>query len=369
MISWIGYVTVGLILVQMLVAIVRVKFFWKNHRHKISKELPYVSVLTAARNEEIDLPKLLRSFEQLDYPADRIQFLFADDQSSDRTSAILETWCNRACNRTFITISPKQTAVYNENGKANALAILEEGATGDYYFFTDADCEMNPNWIREGVSCFGEKVGIVLGITQVKATSMLEKFQEIDWWLTLGFVKIATDLSVPTTGLGNNMVISKEAYKQSGGFKNLPFCLTEDLEISKAIQREGYKIAHQVSEGMLAMTKPESSYSNLLQQRKRWMNGVMTLPFYWKLVLALQVIYFAAVLLIIYLNPFLGLGLAWIKICLQGIFLTMIVRKSGARISWIYLLLFDFYNFNTTLLTILYYFWPSKTKWKSRTYP
>ena len=368
MIVWVSYGIVGLILVQFFIAIIRVEFFRKNHSQKILKDLPLVSVLVAARNEEKDLPDLLRSFEQLDYPADRIEFLFANDQSADRTSAILENWCSMEINRAFISIDPWQTAVYNQNGKANALAILEERAIGQFYFFTDADCEVNPNWIREGVSCFGKKVGIVLGITQVKAKNMLENFQEIDWWLTLGFVKVATDLNIPTTGLGNNMVISKEAYRQSGGFKNLPFCLTEDLEISKAIQREGYKISHQLSPEMLAMTKPETSFLNLMQQRKRWMNGVMTLPLYWKFILFLQVIYFASILLIIYHLPIVGLSLLMIKVVLQGLFLTGIALKAGAKISWFYLLLFDFYNFNTTLLTILYYFWPSKTKWKSREY-
>lgn len=369
MIVWIWYGIVGLILFQFVIAIIRVEIFWKDHHRKLPKDLPLVSVLVAARNEVKDLPDLLRSFEQLDYPAGLVQFLFADDQSSDGTSAILEDWCNLSSNRTIITISPSETALYNQNGKANALAILEERATGDFYFFTDADCEVNPNWIQEGIGCFGGKVGIVLGMTQVKATKMLDKFQEIDWWLTLGFVKVATDLTIPTTGLGNNMVISKEAYRQSGGFKGLPFCLTEDLEISRAIQREGFKIAHQVCPGMLAKTKPETSFVNLMQQRKRWMYGVMTLPFYWKLGLALQVIYFVAVLLIIYLKPTFGLSLAAVKMGLQGIFIARIARKSGTKISWIYLLLFDFYNFNTTLLTILYYFWPSKTKWKSRIYP
>ena len=369
MISWLFYGIVGLILLQFVIAIIRIEFFWKNHSKKLLAYLPTVSVLVAARNEEKDLPELLRSFELLDYPADRIQYLFADDQSTDRTSKILGDWCGVDSNRAFITIDPTQTAIYNQNGKANALAILEEKAIGDYYFFTDADCEVNPNWIREGVSCFVGEVGIVIGITQVKAKSWLEKFQEIDWWLTLGFVKVATDLNIPTTGLGNNMVISKEAYQQSGGFKNLPFCLTEDLEISRAIQRAGYKIAHQVSAEMRAMTKPENNFRNLLHQRKRWLSGVMTLPFYWKVILVLQLAYFLALLFVIYQSPVLGLGLGLVKIGLQGIFISRIAEKAGAKSNWLSLILFDFYNLNTILLTILYYFWPSKTKWKSRIYP
>ena len=364
----IAVVVVLLLFIQFIVAWIRLFFFWKDHSGITDKDLPKVSVLIAARNEEEDLPDLLSSFEKLDYPSDRIQFLFADDQSSDATGEILKVWCAMHPNRTFLTIAPSQTGLYNQNGKANALAILGEKATGKYYFFTDADCEVNPNWVREGVYSFSEKTGLVIGITQVKAKKLLEKFQEIDWWLTLGFVKVATDLGIQTTGLGNNMVISQEAYERSGGFKNLPFCLTEDLEISRAIQRSGFKIAHQVSSGMLAITKPEVSFKALLDQRKRWMSGVMTLPYYWKFILALQVIYFVAVLGIMFIKPSFGLSLAFVKSLLQSIFLFSLAQKVGVKINWLHLMVFDFYNFCTTVLTILYYFWPSKTKWKSREY-
>lgn len=369
MIVWLSIGIVVLILFQFFILLVRINFYWKNHSYNHPTDLPPVSVLVAARNEERDLPNLLKSFEQLDYPADKIQFLFADDQSSDHTSRILEDWCSVATNRLFLTIDSSQHELYNKNGKANALAILGGYATGEYYFFTDADCEVNPNWIREGIGAFAGNIGLVIGITQVKSSSLIEKFQEIDWWLTLGFVKVATDLNIQTTGLGNNMVISKEAYQECGGFRNLPFCLTEDLEISRAIQRKGFKIAHQVSAEMLAFTKPETSFRTLLEQRKRWMNGVMTLPFYWKLILALQVMYFVVLIAIMLASPLVGVGIAFVKIILQGVFLTIIARKAGVKIGWISLLLFDIYNFNTTVLTILYYFWPSKTKWKSRIYP
>ncbi|WP_339874343.1 glycosyltransferase [uncultured Algoriphagus sp.] len=369
MISWFFIGILGLILIQFVVAIVRIHFFWKDHAVKNELKTPHVSILVAARNEEKDLPDLLESLGKLDYPSDRIQFLFVDDQSTDRTMEILTDWCGRNSNSTLLSIQPSQSAFYNDNGKANALAFLSEKATGDYYFFTDADCEVNPNWIREGINSFSGNTGMVIGITQVKTSGLFGRFQEIDWWLTLGFVKVATDLNMKTTGLGNNMVISKEAYKKSGGFKNLPFSLTEDLEISRAISRQGFKIAHQVSPGMLVFTNPESGLFNLLDQRKRWMGGVMTLPFYWKLILALQAAYFVALLGLILSNPLLGTGLGLMKIILQGIFLSNIAKRAGVKISWLYLLVFDFYNFNTTLLTILYYFWPSKTIWKSRIYP
>ncbi|MCE7053951.1 glycosyltransferase [Algoriphagus sp. AGSA1] len=368
MIVWVCYGIVALIILQFCTLLIRIGFFWKNHSNPPS-ELPPVSVLVAARNEEAYLPDLLRSLENIDYPADKVEFLFADDQSSDRTTEILEHWCALAPNRSFISIGSSQTALYNENGKANALGILAEKAKGDYYFFTDADCEVGGEWIREGIGSFSGNIGLLIGVTQVKAGSMLGRLQELDWWLTLGFVKVATDLQIQTTGLGNNMVISQEAYVQCGGFKNLPFCLTEDLEISRAIQKEGYGIAHQVSLGILVKTKPETSLRSLMRQRKRWMHGMMTLPLYWKVVLGLQTGYYLGLIGLLILMPKVGLALALIKIAIQGLFLNGFANKAGQKINWIYLLFFDFYSSITTLLTILYYFWPSKTNWKARIYP
>src|SRR5690606_32784785 len=121
---------VGLVIFQFVFILLQLKFFWKDHRKRLFSELPSVSVLVAARNEEVDLPDLLRSFERVDYPEDRIQFLFADDQSTDQTAEILKVWCDKSPNRIFLTIDSSQFRQYNKNGKANALAILGEKATG-----------------------------------------------------------------------------------------------------------------------------------------------------------------------------------------------------------------------------------------------
>ena len=102
------------------------------------------------------------------------------------------------------------------NGKAASLATLCKAATGDFLFFTDADCQVNSQWIKAGVSSFNPKTGIVIGITKVESNSILGKVQELEWWNTLGQVKIAADLGLQTTGLGNNMIIRKATYDLSG---------------------------------------------------------------------------------------------------------------------------------------------------------
>jgi cellulose synthase/poly-beta-1,6-N-acetylglucosamine synthase-like glycosyltransferase len=334
---------VGLLIIQYLLLLLFLITGWKDHLIK-TEELPKVSVLIAARNEEKELPKLLGSLERLNYPIEKLEILIGDDQSTDQTAVIIETWAREESNRKRISVESDSNDGIQRNGKANALAVL---------------------WILEGINCFGQEVGLVLGITQVKSRGWFEKMQEIDWWNTLGIVKIVTDLKLPSTGLGNNMVISRPAYMASGGFEKIPFSLTEDLEISKAIRKVGYSIRHQ---NFLVKTKAEKGLNALLQQRKRWMAGAMTLSSAWKILLGLQFLFFPAVLVLIALDWQFGLILFGSKIIIQSLFLVYFSKKAGQKIGTIPLLLFDFYQIGNLSLTILYYFWSGQTEWKSRKY-
>jgi cellulose synthase/poly-beta-1,6-N-acetylglucosamine synthase-like glycosyltransferase len=366
MIVWLGIFS-GLLIFQYVLLLVLLMVNWKNHVRK-TNQIPKVSVLIAARNEAKTLPLLLSSLEKLDYPDGKLEILIAEDQSEDQTPQILADWVQTGNNRKLISISSDQTDYRKKNGKANALAILCKEASGELFFFTDADCEVPEKWIQEGIACFDGETVLVLGITQVKSTNYFEKMQEIDWWNTLGVVKMVTDLKLPTTGLGNNMVISRQAYLASGGYEKIPFSLTEDLELSKAIRNAGYKIRHQVSENFLVNTKAEKDLLSLLDQRKRWMTGAMTLSPSWKILLSLQFLYFPAVLYLVALNWQLGLFIFSAKIIFQSFFLVIFSNKTAKKLGVFHTLFFDFYQIWNLSLTILYYFWPVRIEWKARKY-
>lgn len=358
----------GLVIFQFLALIFLQKTNWKSY--PVQKSVtPKISVLIAARDEERDLPMLLRSLEKLEYPEDQLEFIFADDDSQDRTGALLESWCKNRSNAKVFRILPEQFQRFHPNGKANALAILTKEAKGDFFFFTDADCQVSPGWIWAGLAAFGQKVGMVIGITQVDARNFFAFMQELDWWNTLSIVKVVNDLGFSTTGLGNNMVISREAYEKAGGFESCESSLTEDLELSKLVVRAGFSIRQQFSQGMLAHTKAEKDWPALLQQRKRWMEGVMSLSLGWKVLLGLQFAFYPALIVVLIQSWPLGL-IAWVvKNLLQLGFLSFAAKKAGEEISLKSGFLFDFYQIISQSLTILYYFWPQKTVWKARKYP
>jgi cellulose synthase/poly-beta-1,6-N-acetylglucosamine synthase-like glycosyltransferase len=50
----------------------------------ILEDFPPVSVIVAARNEELFLPGLLSALAKQDYPVDKLEIIVADDRSTDK---------------------------------------------------------------------------------------------------------------------------------------------------------------------------------------------------------------------------------------------------------------------------------------------
>ena len=55
-----------------------------------SEDLPLASVIIAARNEEENLPALLKDLTRQSYPFDKTEVIIVNDRSTDRTGEVLE---------------------------------------------------------------------------------------------------------------------------------------------------------------------------------------------------------------------------------------------------------------------------------------
>jgi len=364
----IAVLVIGLLILEDFILFLFSRFAYQNHYQEIALgELPRISVLIPARNEETSISACLASLEELNYPPDRIEFLIGDDQSRDNTWGIIDDWTKAAGNRVGLSIK-QASSVHRMNGKANALAQLTAAATGDYYLFSDADCIVNPMWVREMIGSFNRENGMVMGITAVGITNLFSAMQAIDWWITLGMIKISSDVGHLPTGMGNNMLVSREAYLASGGFERLAFSLTEDYALAQALISKGYRPLHQATVGSLIKTKAIGSFSGLLMQRKRWMQGAMSLPWYWVGALLLQVLFFPAIIYLSFHHIMAGLAFWFGKIFLQSLFIRSIAARSNEKVPLLHLIWFEFYYLIVSWSTIVYYFWPAAVYWKERKY-
>jgi cellulose synthase/poly-beta-1,6-N-acetylglucosamine synthase-like glycosyltransferase len=119
-------------------------------------ELPDVSVVVAAWNEEEVIERRLENLLGLDYPADRVEILVASDASTDRTDELVEAVAGREP-RVRLVRAPRGGKVAAQN-----LAVRE--ARGEVLAFSDANATWAAPALRKLVRNFADpEVAYVCG--------------------------------------------------------------------------------------------------------------------------------------------------------------------------------------------------------------
>lgn len=141
-----------------LYLLVRVKeALCKRTRIELPEELPEVTLLIAAYNEEAVIADKMRNCRALDYPAGRLKIVWVTDGSNDRTNELLAGY-------------PEVTVLFapERRGKTAALNRGVPLVTTPLVVFTDANTMLGPEAIREIIRPFGDsKVGCVAGEKRV----------------------------------------------------------------------------------------------------------------------------------------------------------------------------------------------------------
>jgi cellulose synthase/poly-beta-1,6-N-acetylglucosamine synthase-like glycosyltransferase len=266
-------------------------------------------------------------------------------------------------------VFPISTAMGQAQGKANVLAHLARQATTDYFFITDADISVPPTWIPALLAQAAPGVGTVTGITAVRGPRLFHQLQGIDWLLSLSMVQVVSDLGRPVTAMGNNMLVTRAAYEATGGYEALPFSVTEDFALFKAVLARGYGFRHVFSAQARADSLPIPTWAALLKQRLRWLRGVEGLP----LRLQLELLFFSAfwpavVAVGVLAGPGAAVGVRGLKVLVQGAQAFFAHRRAGLRFPWLLLPLFELYTLALTVSLVGLRTFSRGVVWKGRRY-
>jgi cellulose synthase/poly-beta-1,6-N-acetylglucosamine synthase-like glycosyltransferase len=117
-----------------------------------------VSVVIAVHNEERNILKRIQNILEQDYPKDKVEIIIVSDGSKDSTSQLVEDLIGWGTNNLRL-IHYKE-----RRGKAYALNLGVDKASGEIIVFADGRQEFNVEAIRELVSNFNDpSVGCVSG--------------------------------------------------------------------------------------------------------------------------------------------------------------------------------------------------------------
>lgn len=239
-----------------------------DHRKKIrasfsEKELPFVSVIIPAFNEESSIIRTIESILKSEYPRDRFEVIVVDDGSTDATHVRARTFLNRG-----VRVFTKQNG-----GKGTALNFGIARAQGEIIFTMDADTSVDPSSVRKMVQPFTNPrvMGVTPAMLIEHPRTFLERIQFIEYYLGVFLRRAFSTLHAVYITPGAFSCYRKAFFEKHGGYDE--HNITEDIEISLRIQSKGYFIDN--CPDAPAYTIPPRTFRGLLIQRRRWYFGYM----------------------------------------------------------------------------------------------
>ncbi len=203
------------------------------------QELPQVTIVVPAYNEEINAVASLQNLLKQDYPC--LDIVFVDDGSTDDTY-------NRV--KAAFTGNPRVKVFTKKNGgKASALNDGVARTEAQYVVCIDADTKLRPDAVRQLMSHFfadsGQRVGAVAGNVKVgNCRNLLTRWQAIEYTTSQNFDRRAyAAINAITVVPGAIGAFRKCAIEAAGGFTT--DTLAEDCDLTMRILKAGYRIGYE----------------------------------------------------------------------------------------------------------------------------
>ncbi len=299
-------------------------------------DLPRLVVVVPARDEDHNLPRCLDALLRQDYPAERLEVVVADDHSTDGTAAVVERYreAHASPGAPLLRVVPVPDAG-PPYGKAAGIDAGIEATDAPLILLTDADCAPPPGWCRAMAGWLSDPdVGLVCGRTLTEPTdgegrpSLLAEAQAFDWLYLLTATAALTDSGYPTTAMGNNMGLRRAAYEAVGGYRALPFSVTEDHDLFAAVNtRSPWRVRYPLDPALAIRTRPAETLGEVYRQRRRWARGGMRLD---------AALWAFGTLLVGHLVPVAAVALAVSGVVPAGLAAGILAAKLGADAAFLW---------------------------------
>ena len=272
--------------------------------------LPTVTVVVAARDEEATIGPCVDSVLAVDYPCEKLELIVVDDDSSDRTAAVVR---ERMASTAALAPAggglearppgaPGLDADESEgDGRLRLLRMPENRhrtrahkkraiekavghARGEIILTTDADCTVPPGWARAMAAQFeGAEVAFVSGpVTYAlrEGDGVFVRYQALDFFGLMACAAGGIGMGQPNLANGACAGYRRETFEALGGFSGIDHVTSGDDEL--LMQKVAYQTPLDVrfcaDPAALVRTEPTRSLRAFLHQRKRWASKTSNYP-------------------------------------------------------------------------------------------
>lgn len=245
----------------------------QNDVKKIHQNLPSVSVVIAARNEESTIIPCLNSLLSPENKKRLTEIIVVDDFSTDHTFRVVS---EHAGQNPLINLIQTQSFPHFsgiKSPKKRAIQCALSVAKGEWIALTDADCLVPPTWTTVFTEAISESSQLIAGPVE-----FFRNFSFLSTWQHLEFagLMIVAGGSIghnrPSTINGANLWIRKSAISDVDGFSGIDHLISGDDELLMHKIHSKFKggIQYLPIRDALVLTHPQPDWKSLFNQRKRW---------------------------------------------------------------------------------------------------
>lgn len=332
------------------------------------------SVVIPFRNEAENLPELLKSMEQLNYPKDLFEVILVDDASEDKSVEIVKSFLN-TCEVPISLISNKRKT---NSPKKDAITTAIKQAKFDWIVTTDADCVLPNFWLDSFDELIQSKQTscIAAPVMFAEEVSFLNKFQILDILSLQGATMGGFGIKKPFLCNGANFAYKKSLFNDLNGFDgNSDIASGDDIFLLEKVAKTKPEQLHYLKcKDAIVTTVSQRSWENLVSQRIRWASKTAAYKNGFGKFIGLMVVLMNGLLvasLFLFITDVFNiknvLFIVVVKLMSDFILIfkaaTFFNQKSVLKS---YLLGFVFYPFFSIYVAVISMF--SKYKWKERTF-
>ncbi len=229
------------------------------------------TIIVPFRNEEKNLPNLLRSFSKLNYPHELIEIVMVDDFSTDRSEKICIQW---RMNHDDIDTTLLENLRLSRSPKKDAIARAMPIAKHNWIITTDADCTVPKNWLKTIDHYIqAHEPEMIVGAVKYKTkNNWFHHFQQLDLLSLQGVTIGSFGIGKPFMCNGANFAYTKKLFRELDGFNGNDKIASGDdvFLLQKAVKHNPDLVHYLKNTQTIVKTKPENDLFKLFMQRVRW---------------------------------------------------------------------------------------------------
>ena len=202
-------------------------------------EWPTVSVISAARNEAVDLADSLTSRLSDGYP--NLEIIVIDDRSDDATPDIIAEFARRDSRVKSVRIDALPDGWL---GKVHALDRGVEMATGEWLLFSDADVRVEPGMVGRAVAhCEAEGYDLLGLVPEFRSSSGVFYVLWAIFMRVLAMAISPAAVRDPSSkiamGSGGFTLVRRSVFDATPGFEHLRLETADDVSLGAMVKKAG----------------------------------------------------------------------------------------------------------------------------------